>query len=129
MRAHKTIFSAISWMAIVALAACQPVNESPKPINWEISWAPTQAHEDNTPLTSRPTYELEMATNANAQGPWVVVWSGATTTANLPALPGHKCFRAITVENGVRSEPSEPICATKLADGGTARAGEKRNRG
>ena len=134
MRAHKTLFSAISFalgmaMVAVALAGCRAVDEAEKPIDWKLSWAPSDSHVDESPLTTQPTYELEMAAGPNGQGPWVVVWSGATTTAHIPALPGHKCFRAVTVENGVRSAPSEPICGTRLADEDGVRYAAKGKKG
>jgi hypothetical protein len=99
----------------VGLASCRAATESDGTVEWKVSWTPPLTHEDNTPIRTQPTYELEMAANEYGQGPWKVVWRGTTTTAVFKASPGRHCFRAVTVENGVRSQPSQIHCATKPA--------------
>ena len=102
------------WL-VIRLAGCRAATESDGPVEWKVSWAPSVTHEDNTPLNTQPTYELEMAANEYGQGPWQVVWRGTANTAVFKAPSGRHCFRAVTVENGVRSQPSQIQCATKPA--------------
>jgi hypothetical protein len=97
----------------ISLLGCREVTKAEEAIDWKVSWAPSLTHEDDSPMRIQPSYELEMSADANGQGPWKVVWRGTTTTATFKAPPGRRCFRAITVENGVKSEPSEISCATK----------------
>ena len=98
---------------MLALGGCKAAMETPEAIDWKISWQPATTHEDNTPITTTPTYELEMAAGEGAGHSWKVVWTGAETTAVFKGPPGRHCFRAVTVENGVRSKPSQINCATK----------------
>ena len=99
----------------LGLLACRPVAESVEPIEWQVSWTPATAHEDQTPIEGTPAYELEMTVDEAGQGPWKVVWSGSATNARFKAPPGRRCFRAVTLEDGARSQPSQVHCATKSA--------------
>lgn len=103
----------LALASVLSLAACQTATSPEAPVDWKISWTPTQTNEDNTPLTSKPAYEVEMAQGEGGKGPWSTVWSGTTTTAIIKAPPGHRCFRAKSVEKGVRSDASEVICGDK----------------
>ena len=96
----------------LALVACHGATRSNEPVEWRISWAAPAAHVDKTPLTAQPSYELEMAPDRDA-GPWKLVWAGKTSNAVIEEAQGYRCFRAITVENGIRSKPSPVQCATK----------------
>lgn len=119
MSSKTQVWLATGFLFVLALGmlGCRPERDSAKPIDWTVSWTPPIAHEDNTPLISPPVYELEMANGGSGEDPWKVVWSGSTTTAVFKAPPGRHCFRAVTVENGVRSRPSEVNCATNPATG------------
>lgn len=102
------------------LSACGRQAAPEAPVVWHVSWQPPTVHTDNTPIVTRPTYELEMAPQDEEAQQWKVVWAGQATSAEFKGPPGRYCFRAITVEKGVRSPASPPVCATKQAGEGAA---------
>lgn len=96
----------------LALIGCHGATQSNEPVEWRISWAAPAAHVDKTPLTAQLSYELEMAHDGD-KGPWKLVWAGKTSNAVIKESAGYRCFRAMTVEHGIRSKPSPVQCATK----------------
>jgi hypothetical protein len=85
---------------------------SPMPVlPWTVRWTHVTQNTDGTPLTDRTGYRVEASYNSGTFIP-VSLAAGESVTLQLPA--GRYCFRLITITAAAESEPSAPVCRTKV---------------
>jgi hypothetical protein len=110
---NSRVLAGIATVLLFGLIGCTSPDSGPRPVSWTVSWDPVTQYEGGDSLDEKPTYEVQM-TSEGAE--WQSVWSGFETTATIYALPGKRCFRAVTVAGGVKSSASEVVCTTKFSE-------------